>query len=169
LLAALFGTGVGEAMFTVDRVTWNEGVPITAVRLTYGPGYRMETSLLAPSGPPAQERGMTALPHVGDMRVIDMHVHIGPEFLRRRYNAQSLAEEARREGFGVVMKNHFQPTTAQVSQLRRLDDEVALIGSVALNLVVSRTKTCRRMPNVTLRSRRPAARPRCSPVSPCRG
>ena len=73
------------------------------------------------------------LPHVGDQRVIDMHVHIGPELLRRRYSAETLAAEARKEGFGVVMKNHFQPTTAQVSQLRRPDDRVALVGSVALN------------------------------------
>ncbi len=73
------------------------------------------------------------LPRVGNQRVIDMHVHIGPELLRRKYSAASLAAEARREGFGVVMKNHFQPTTAQVSQLRRDDDEVPLIGSVALN------------------------------------
>jgi hypothetical protein len=76
---------------------------------------------------------MTALPRVDNKRVIDMHVHIGPEFLRRKYSAASLAEEARREGFGVVMKNHFQPTTGQVSQIRRPDDEVALVGSVALN------------------------------------
>jgi hypothetical protein len=76
---------------------------------------------------------MKSFPHVGDKRVIDMHVHIGPEYLRRKYSAASLAEEARREGFGVVMKNHFQPTTGQVSQLRRPDDEVALVGSVALN------------------------------------
>jgi hypothetical protein len=76
---------------------------------------------------------MQALPHVGDKRVIDMHVHIGPEFLRRKYSAETLAAEARREGFGVVMKNHFQPTTAQVSQIRRPDDKVALVGSVALN------------------------------------
>jgi hypothetical protein len=76
---------------------------------------------------------MKALPRVDDKHVIDMHVHIGPEFLRRRYNAESLAAEARREGFGVVMKNHFQPTTGQVSQLRRDDDKVALVGSVALN------------------------------------
>jgi hypothetical protein len=74
-----------------------------------------------------------ALPHVGNKRVIDMHVHIGPELLRRKYTAESLATEARREGFGVVMKNHFIPTTAQVSQVRRPDDKVALVGSVALN------------------------------------
>jgi hypothetical protein len=76
---------------------------------------------------------MRALPRVDNMRVIDMHVHIGPEFLRRKYSAASLAEEARREDFGVVMKNHFQPTTGQVSQIRRPDDEVPLVGSVALN------------------------------------
>jgi hypothetical protein len=74
-----------------------------------------------------------ALPHVGDKRMIDMHVHIGPELLRRKYTAESLAAEARREGFGVVMKNHFIPTTAQVSQVRRPDDKVALVGSAALN------------------------------------
>jgi hypothetical protein len=76
---------------------------------------------------------MRALPRVDNKRVIDMHVHIGPDFLRRKYSAASLAEEARREGFGVVMKNHFQPTTGQVSQLRRPDDEIPLVGSVALN------------------------------------
>ena len=31
------------------------------------------------------------------------------------------------------MKNHFQPTTGQVSQIRRPDDTVPLVGSVALN------------------------------------
>jgi hypothetical protein len=76
---------------------------------------------------------MRSLPRVDNKCVIDMHVHIGPEFLRRKYSAASLAEEARREGFGVVMKNHFQPTTGQVSQIRRPDDEVPLVGSVALN------------------------------------
>jgi hypothetical protein len=76
---------------------------------------------------------MKALPRIDDKCVIDMHVHIGPEYLRRRYNAETLAAEARRDGFGVVMKNHFQPTTGQVSQLRRSDDKVPLVGSVALN------------------------------------
>jgi hypothetical protein len=76
---------------------------------------------------------MKSLPNVGDKRVIDMHVHIGPELLRRKYTAEALAAEARREGFGVVMKNHFIPTTAQVSQVRRPDDKVPLVGSVALN------------------------------------
>ena len=73
------------------------------------------------------------LPRVDGKCVIDMHVHIGPELLRRRYSAASLADEARREGFGVVMKNHFQPTTALVAAVKRADDVIPLIGSVALN------------------------------------
>ena len=74
-----------------------------------------------------------ALPRVDGNGVIDMHIHIGPEFLRRRYNAITLAEEARREGVGVVMKNHFQPTTTMAILARKPGDEVPIIGSVALN------------------------------------
>lgn len=73
------------------------------------------------------------LPRVDGKCVLDMHVHIGPEFLRRRYSAASLADEARREGFGVVMKNHFSPTTPLVAGVKRPDDSVPLVGSVALN------------------------------------
>ena len=76
---------------------------------------------------------MTPLPTANGLPTLDMHVHVGPELLRRRYGPVSLAEEARREGFGVVMKNHFQATTGWVSQLRRDDDRVPLVGSVALN------------------------------------
>lgn len=74
------------------------------------------------------------LPRVDDKGIIDMHVHVGPEFIRRRYSPASLAEEARREGIGVVMKNHFQPTTAWVSMIRGREEPVPLVGAVALNL-----------------------------------
>lgn len=74
------------------------------------------------------------LPRVDDRGILDMHVHVGPEFIRRRYSPASLAHEARSEGIGVVMKNHFQPTTAWVSMIREPDDQVPLIGAVALNL-----------------------------------
>ena len=74
------------------------------------------------------------LPTVDGQGIIDMHVHVGPELLPRRYSPAALAEEARREGFGVVMKNHFQSTTGFASQLSHEDDSVPLIGSVVLNL-----------------------------------
>ena len=40
-LAELLGTTPGAALFTIDRITWNKDVPITSVRLSYAPGYRM--------------------------------------------------------------------------------------------------------------------------------
>lgn len=35
----------GTAVFTVERSTWNQGRSITLVRLTFAPGYRMQTTL----------------------------------------------------------------------------------------------------------------------------
>ena len=74
--------------------------------------------------------------HLDDKLLLDMHVHVGPEFLQRRYSAETLAEECRREGFGVVMKNHFQPTTGWACKVRRPDNRVALIGAVVPNFSV---------------------------------
>jgi len=76
------------------------------------------------------------LPKVDDKLLIDMHVHVGPEYLRRRYTAEALVEEGRRAGFGAVMKNHFQPTTSWVSQAVRPDDKVKFAGAVVLNASV---------------------------------
>lgn len=77
-----------------------------------------------------------ALPRVGDKLLLDMHVHVGPEYLQRRYTAEALMEEGRQEGFGAVMKNHFQPTTAWVSQAARPGDEVKFVGAIVLNAAV---------------------------------
>ncbi|MBD1549008.1 GntR family transcriptional regulator [Roseibium aggregatum] len=44
-LSAHFGAPVGTALFVVERTTWNGDEPITHVRMTYAPGYRMRTSL----------------------------------------------------------------------------------------------------------------------------
>src|SRR3989440_6535208 len=77
-----------------------------------------------------------ALPQVDDKLLLDMHVHVGPEYLQRRYTAQTLMEEGRREGFGAVMKNHFQPTTAWVSQAMRAGDKVKFAGAIVLNAAV---------------------------------
>ncbi len=44
-MAALLGCDVGAALFCIDRTTFNEAEPITAVTLGYAPGYRMETGI----------------------------------------------------------------------------------------------------------------------------
>ena len=43
--AAALGTSPGAALFLVQRATWNAAGLITAVRLTYAPGYRMHATL----------------------------------------------------------------------------------------------------------------------------
>ena len=43
--AALLGCAKGAALFEIGRTTWAGAQPITAVRLTYGPGYRMRTAI----------------------------------------------------------------------------------------------------------------------------
>jgi GntR family histidine utilization transcriptional repressor len=43
--AAVLGVGEGAALFVIERTTWSAEAPITAVRLAYAPGYRMQTLL----------------------------------------------------------------------------------------------------------------------------
>lgn len=44
-LAALLGCADGAALFVLERATWVESTPITWVRLTYAPGYRLVSEL----------------------------------------------------------------------------------------------------------------------------
>jgi hypothetical protein len=68
----------------------------------------------------------------GGKPILDLHVHVGPEFLKRRYTIDTLAEEGQREGIGFAAKNHFQPTTAWVARVRP-QYSVPILGSVTLN------------------------------------
>jgi len=45
VLAELLEATEGAALFVVDRITWDKEVPVTAVRLSYAPGYRMNTRI----------------------------------------------------------------------------------------------------------------------------
>jgi len=69
---------------------------------------------------------------IGERPILDLHVHVGPEFLSRRYTIDSLAIEAERGFFGFAAKNHFQPTTAWAARLIR-QHKVPIIGSITLN------------------------------------
>lgn len=44
-LAEIMGCAAGTALFSIDRTTFSETQPITAVTLTYGSGFRMETDI----------------------------------------------------------------------------------------------------------------------------
>jgi hypothetical protein len=67
-----------------------------------------------------------------DRPILDLHVHVGPEFLTRRYDMESLAAEAQRDFFGFAAKNHFQPTTAWASKFST-GGRVPIVGSITLN------------------------------------
>jgi len=43
--AEIFGVAAGTAIFIVERMTWIGTVPITSVRLSYAPGFKMHTDL----------------------------------------------------------------------------------------------------------------------------
>lgn len=44
-LAELLDADEGAAVFVVDRITWDKSIPVTYVRLSYSPGYRMVTRI----------------------------------------------------------------------------------------------------------------------------
>lgn len=74
-----------------------------------------------------------SLPTIDGKGIVDLHVHAGPEFLRRRYDPHSLADEAHRTGVGVVIKNHFTSTTSWSVLASKSDADTPVIGSVTLN------------------------------------
>lgn len=64
-------------------------------------------------------------------RAIDLHVHIGPEIIPRKYTAQSLADAERGKIAGCVLKNHFYPT-AGMFDIKNIKG-IQLFGSCVLN------------------------------------
>lgn len=66
------------------------------------------------------------------MNILDLHVHVGPELVRRKYTVDTLADEALVSRIGFAAKNHFRTTTADAV---RLSDRagVPIVGSVVLN------------------------------------
>jgi len=62
---------------------------------------------------------------------IDLHVHIGPEVLPRRYNVRKIIKEQTGKIKGMALKNHFYPTMPLIKSEEKSD--LILIGSVTLN------------------------------------
>jgi hypothetical protein len=63
---------------------------------------------------------------------LDLHIHVGPELITRRYSPDSLAAEAVKSNFGFAAKNHFRPTTADAARLSGRG--AVIVGSVVMNL-----------------------------------
>ncbi|MEM3439899.1 MAG: DUF6282 family protein [Candidatus Bathyarchaeia archaeon] len=64
---------------------------------------------------------------------IDMHVHVGPECIVRKYDAMQFAREALRRGIaGAVLKSHFQ-STSDWAYLARKHGGAKFFGAVVFN------------------------------------
>ncbi|MBX7136789.1 MAG: hypothetical protein K1X83_02310 [Oligoflexia bacterium] len=66
---------------------------------------------------------------------IDLHCHIGPEILPRRYTARGILEAESGRIEGLALKNHVFPTTPFIAEAKEQlpDRKLRLIGSVTLN------------------------------------
>ncbi len=65
-------------------------------------------------------------------KFIDLHVHIGPEPIPRKFTLQSLLAEESGKIAGFALKNHFYPTPPIVRTVE-VPDSVDVIGSIVLN------------------------------------
>lgn len=63
---------------------------------------------------------------------IDLHVHIGPEPIPRKFILETLVSEEKDRICGIGLKNHFYPTTPFIASLKNTTN-LELIGSVVLN------------------------------------
>jgi len=65
-------------------------------------------------------------------QAIDTHVHIGPEIIPRKYTVSELIKIEDGKIGGMVLKNHFYPTTCLIKEIRNTKN-LRLFGSIALN------------------------------------
>lgn len=62
---------------------------------------------------------------------IDLHVHVGPEPLPRKFTVEKLVAEEKSRLAGAALKNHFYPTAPLIESVPEAG--MILIGSVVLN------------------------------------
>jgi hypothetical protein len=65
-------------------------------------------------------------------KFIDLHVHVGPEIIPRRFTAAELAKAEEGKMRGFALKNHFYPTTPFIKELGNRTS-LKLMGSIVLN------------------------------------
>jgi hypothetical protein len=64
----------------------------------------------------------------------DLHVHSGPDILKRRATDLELAQRYKELGLaGFVIKSHYVPSAARAAYARTLVPEVMALGSIVLN------------------------------------
>lgn len=67
-------------------------------------------------------------------RAYDLHVHIGPEIIPRKYTVATLIKNQQGKLAGMALKNHFFPTTPFIANMP--NTSLKCIGSIVLNSFV---------------------------------
>ena len=70
---------------------------------------------------------------LGDLGIVDVHIHIGPEFGSSDHTAVSLERESAPVNTDPIMKNHFIPTTCLASLAETITGQPTVLGSVVPN------------------------------------
>lgn len=65
-------------------------------------------------------------------QAIDIHVHIGPEIIPRKFTVPDLVKSEQGKIAGMVLKNHFYPTSSFIAEVKRIDN-LKLFGGIVLN------------------------------------
>ncbi len=68
-------------------------------------------------------------------QAIDIHMHVGPEPIPRKYTAQELVNVEKGKIAGIVLKNHFYSTSPFIQEVRDVKD-IKLFGGIVLNNAV---------------------------------
>ncbi len=73
-------------------------------------------------------------------QAIDIHVHIGPEVIPRKYTAQKFVDEESGKIGGAVLKNHFYPTQPFINEVEDRKG-MKIFGGIVLNNAVGGMNT----------------------------
>jgi hypothetical protein len=69
--------------------------------------------------------------------VVDIHVHTDPDIVPRSIDSLDAAKLAKARGErAIVLKNHYEPTTAQAYLIRRMVPGIEVFGGIDLNRAV---------------------------------
>ncbi len=66
-------------------------------------------------------------------RSYDLHFHIGPDIIPRKYNVRQLVQEERGKIAGIVLKSHSFPTITGIIASVNRNSDLKLFGSITMN------------------------------------
>jgi len=66
-------------------------------------------------------------------KAYDLHFHIGPDILPRRFNVEDLVKEETGKIRGIALKAHSFPTMTYITESQHDQKDITLIGSITLN------------------------------------